>query len=349
MNINHSEYTIAEMAEQFKRKDLVINRQYQRGGGLWPTSAQSYFIDTIIQGYPFPKLYFYQVFDKARKKPIVEVVDGQQRLLTIIDFINDKVKLNKASSTHAGLVFSDLTEQEREDFIMYRVPVDVILAAQRPELLEMFRRMNAYTAPLNSAEKRHAKYQGKFKWFAVELSDVIGTILEEWSILTTKQIVRMGDTELIADLVLVLENGIGTKSDSEINKLYERYEDNFPKEKDYFDFISGFFQTLSQDFTELRGTLLMKPYAIHSLFAAYAHIKRGIPHGEDDIGFPSRQKEIKKDRAAIAELLELSDAHELKDVTGKYKDYVASALNTTTKAAQRRTRTRIVSSILDPK
>lgn len=349
MNINHSEYTIAEMVEQNKRKELVINRDYQRGGGLWPASAQSYFIDTILEEYPFPKLYFYQIYNKIKKKPIMEVVDGQQRLMTIIDFVNDKVKLNKSSTKHAGKIYSDLSEEEKEAFLMYRVPVDVILAAQRPELLEMFRRMNAYTAPLNPAEKRHAKYQGAYKWFAVELSDVIGVILEEWEILSTKQIVRMQDAELISELVLVLEKGLINRSEPEINKLYDRYDEEFPLEDDYFEFIAEFFGYLAEHFSELRATMLMKPYAIHSLFAAYAHIKRGIPNGEEDLKIPSRGKDIRFDEEAISELLELSDAHELKDTTGKYKDYVTAAITTTTKAAQRKARTRVLVEILDPK
>lgn len=30
--------------------------------------------------------------------------------------------------------------------------------------------MNSYTVPLNSQEKRHAFYQGEFKWFMVEVT-----------------------------------------------------------------------------------------------------------------------------------------------------------------------------------
>lgn len=348
MNINHAEYTIAEMAAQFSRKELVVNRQYQRGGGLWPHSAQSYFIDTILEKYPFPKLYFYQIFDKARKKPIMEVVDGQQRLQTIIDFLNNKIRLNKASGDYAGQLFSDLSEEDQEAFLMYRVPVDVILAAQRPELLEMFRRMNAYTAPLNPAEKRHSKYQGKFKWFVVELSDLIGPILEDWNILTTKQIVRMSDAELIAELVLILEKGLINRSEAEINKLYDKYDEQFPAEEEYFNFIYGFFDLLSASFGELRETHLMKPYAVHSFFAAYSHIKRGILNGEQDLGIPSRGKEIRKDEKTLEALAEISDAHELKDINGKYSEYVSAAMSSTTKVAQRRARSKVLARVLDP-
>lgn len=348
MEINHSAYTIAEIISGFSRKDIRINRSYQRSGGIWPSSAQTYFIDTILEKYPFPKLYFHQIYDRTLKKPIMEVVDGQQRLKTILDFSRDKIRLSKASQKHSGLTFSELDEATQESFQMYRVPVDVILAAERPQLLEMFRRMNAYTAPLNPAEKRHSIYQGKFKWFAVELADKISPILEEFGILTTKQIIRMADAELIAELVIVLDEGLVNRSESSVNKIYKKYDTSFTYEENYSTIISHFFQFLATNFGELRKTFIMKTYAVHSFFSAYAHIKYGIPDGEEYLSFPSRGKDVKADRETIDKLLEISDAHETKDIDGPYGKYVKAAISTTTKVAQRKARTKVLAQVLDP-
>jgi len=349
MRINHSEYTIAEIIDGFSTKNIRINRSYQRSSGIWPISAQTYFLDTILEQYPFPKLYFHQIYDRARRKPVMEVVDGQQRLQTIIDFRQDKIQLTKASKNFAGLKFSELDETVQESFLMYRVPVDVLLAAERSHLLEMFRRMNAYTAPLNPAEKRHSKYQGKFKWFAVELAGMISPILEEYGILTTKQIVRMADVELIAEFVIIIDRGLINRSEKAIDDLYKKYEDTFPNEEDYVRLINGFFMLLVSDFGALRNSFIMKTYAIHSFFAAYVHIKRGIPRGIEDIGIPSRGKDIKCDADTVAKLLAISDAHETKDVDGAYGKYVQAALSTTTKVAQRKARTQVLVNVLNPK
>jgi hypothetical protein len=349
MEINHSAYTIAEIISGFTRKDIRINRSYQRSGGIWPQSAQAYFIDTILEQYPFPKLYFHQIYDRTLKKPIMEVVDGQQRLQTILDFAQDKIRLSKASQKHSGLTYSELDETNQEAFQMYRVPVDVILAAERPQLLEMFRRMNAYTAPLNPAEKRHSIYQGKFKWFAVELADKISPILEEFGILTTKQIIRMADSELIAELVLVLEEGLINRTESSIYNVYKKYDVNFEREEEYANIIRHFFQMIASHFGELRNTFIMKTYAVHSLFSAYTHIKFGIPKGEESLGFPSRGKDIKTDDETLNKLIQISDAHETKDIDGPYGEYVKAAISTTTKAAQRKARTKILADVLDPK
>jgi Protein of unknown function DUF262 len=346
MEINHSEYTISELVERFD-KDIRVNRDYQRGGGLWPDSAKVYFIDTILEQYPFQKLYFHQIYDKAKKKPIMEVVDGQQRILTIIDFMNDELRLTGASQNFKGLTFSQLPEDMQERLRMSRIQVDVILSAEKTKLLEMFRRMNAYTAPLNPAEKRHAKYQGKFKWFAVEMADRITPALEQFGILSPKQMLRMAEVEFIAELAIVVDSGIIHKSSKSIEDIYKKYDKQFPIEEKVSMVISSFFETLVNNFGTLRNSHLMKTYAIHSFFCAYAQIRYGIPNGEETVGVKTRNMNIKTDKQTMARLQALSDAHEVKDETGEFREYVA-ATSTTTKEAQRKARSRVIAQIICP-
>lgn len=348
MEINHSGYTVAELADRFSRREVIINRSYQRGARLWPATAKIYFIDTILENYPFPKIYLYQSYDRAKRKPIMEVIDGQQRLLTVIDFLNDKIRLSRASKKFAGLLFSELPDDVQNLFVMYPIQADVILAAERPQLLEMFRRINAYTAPLNSAEKRHSRFQGRFKWFVIEIADQISPILEEFGILTTKQIIRMADAELIAELVLVLERGLINKSEKATNELYEQYDNVFENEERYADIILEFFNLIPELFNDLRKSFIMKTYAIHSFFSAFAHIKYGIPNGETDLNIPCRHQDIRVGDEVVQQLLTVAAAHETKDIDGPYRQYVQAAIGTTTKVTQRKARTRSLAQILDP-
>lgn len=347
MNINHSAYTIAELIERFD-KDIRINKEYQRSGQVWPDSAKAYFIDTIIEGYPFPKLYFYQVYDKKMKKPMMEIVDGQQRIMTIIGFKNKEFSLTSSSQNYSGLSFDDLPEDIQDKFLMTSVQVDVILSTDKAKLLEMFRRINAYTAPLNSAEKRHAKYQGRFKWFVTELADRLGGIMEEYNILTAKQIIRMADAEYIAELLIILDSGIIHKSASSIEKIYKKYDVTFPHEKDYENTITAFFNLLTSDFNELKDTHLMKSYALHSFFAAFAHITHGIPNGETDLGIVCNKNNVKKDKITIEKLKALAYAQEIKDEEGEFGQYVKATISTTTKANQRKSRAKYIANIFNP-
>ena len=86
MKVEESKYSIAEIIDWLNKRELIVNTEYQRGGGLWPSTAKSYFIDTILKDFPFPKVYFHERLDRETKRPRREIVDGQQRLSTILDF-----------------------------------------------------------------------------------------------------------------------------------------------------------------------------------------------------------------------------------------------------------------------
>ena len=247
MNLNIGQFSLVDFMGMLDRKEIIINRDYQRGSGLWTVSARSYFIDTILQGYPFPKIYLYQSFNERTKRPFKELVDGQQRITTIHDFYHDKFALNNASKNFARLKYSDLDEETQRSFLSYQIELSTILSASRAELLEMFRRMNAYTAPLKEAEKRHSTYQGEFKWFIAEMADRFSPILESYEILTQKQIARMADAEFISDLVVVVKDGIQTKRTAKIEQLYKTFDTKFPDKNHIQLVLERFFGVLTKD------------------------------------------------------------------------------------------------------
>jgi len=228
MKLDESRPSIANIRDMLIRGDLVANKEYQRSPGLWPNASRSYFIDTILEGYPFPKIYFHEYLDRKTKKVRTEIVDGQQRITTIQDFLNDKFALGKNSTKFAGLRFTDLDDDTQDKFLFYTVSIDVIRDAGRAEILQMFRRMNAYTLPLNAAEKRHSEFFGEFKDLVTRVLDYT-PFLSEWGVFTTRQIVRMADAAFIADLVLALEEGIVSTSDKKLHSLYSKYDSSFPR------------------------------------------------------------------------------------------------------------------------
>jgi len=345
MNLNVSQITLIDLVDQIRRKEVIINRDYQRGK-VWPNTAKSYFIDTILEGYPFPKIYLYQVFNEKINRPIKELIDGQQRMTAIMDFMQDKFKLGSNSNRYKGMCFSDLNDDDRNHFLSYQVEASVILSATRPELLEMFRRINAYTAPLSVAEKRHAVYQGDFKWFIVDLADAHSPLLGELGIVGPKLLSRMGDSEFISDLIVVLEKGVTTKTSKQIEDLYKQYDREFSQKPNYTAIVNEFFSLLASIFEPLHGTFMMKSYIVHSLFSAFVACKYGIPGMEDLVEFEAN-KSIKFDYdTIIPQLLELAEAHELQDTEGEHSAYVKACLSSTTKTPQRRERFKVIANIL---
>uniref|UniRef100_UPI002631B160 DUF262 domain-containing protein n=1 Tax=Pseudomonas sp. TaxID=306 RepID=UPI002631B160 len=213
-----------------------------------------------------------------------------------------------------------------------------ILAATRIELLEMFRRMNAYTAPLKEAEKRHSTYQGSFKWFIASITEgFYSPLLEAFEVLTEKQIARMGDAEFVSDLVVVLEYGVQSKRNTTIEKLYKEYDEAFPQESKYETILIEFFSALVEPLGGIRASFMTKSYVVHSLFCAFAAIKYGFPGSEEFVKNPSRNYNIDYE-AALPKLLELAEAHENQEDDGPYKRYVEACTSSTTQQAQRKIR-----------
>jgi hypothetical protein len=345
VKIANSQYTMVEIHDMLERQALVVNTEYQRSPRIWPSDAKSYFIDTVLEGYPFPKVYFYETYDRHRKKPRREIVDGQQRITTLDDFYKNAFRLTSASRRHKGLTFEELPEDKQQLFVMTPVQVDIILSAERSEILEMFRRMNAYTVPLNPAEQRHSGYQGSFKWFIVDMADEVSPVLEQFAVFSPKQILRMADAEFLTELALVLDVGITTKSAQAFKNIYSRYDEQFPSLLEFAKQIPDFFRTLGTDLSELQGTFLMKPYVIYSLFCAMTQRKYGIPGGES-LRINKAGRYFDDRGATVAKLRELAAAHEIKDEAGPYAEYVRACLSGTHRADLRKIRARYLGAAL---
>lgn len=334
MKVEEGKYSIAELVDWFKRRDLVVNDEYQRAGGLWPNSAKSYFIDTIINDFPFPKVYFHERLDKETKRPRREIVDGQQRLSTIVDFVDGKFALGKNARGLEGKRFKQLTEEQQDSFYSYTVSVDVIRNADRSDILQMFRRMNAFTLPLNAAEKRHSEFFGEFKDWVNTILDRFGGILIDWNVLTSRQVVRMADAEFIADLALAIEEGVISTSPAKLVALYKQYDKNFPERAKLDLQISSSIEVILTELSELQDTYITRPHILHSLICALIHNRFGIDGVDVVTGIESTGKFFNDRQLALASIRRLAAAHEEKDIS-EFREYVQAASEGGNRAPQR--------------
>lgn len=339
MEITRSSITISEIRDMWQRRELIVNKNYQRSASVWPEAARTYLIDTVLNGYVVPKVYLYQVFDKAKKKVIREIVDGQQRLTTMLSYLENEFTLTSRSSNYSGKKFDDLDEDLQQAYLTYPIEADIIYSAEQSDLLAMFTRMNAYTAPLNPAEKRHAQFEGPFKWFILEANTTIGPRLVELGIVTSKQSIRMQDAELLTELAIVLDSGITNKSEKGLSDIYKKYDSKFAHESDYRNKIGEFVDLLQGDLQPLRDTFMMKSYVCHSLFCALMQKKYGIPGG-DDLQIATNGVFYSDLPATLEQLLKLAEAHELHALDGPFAEYVEACSSTTHRIKQRQARTK---------
>jgi uncharacterized protein with ParB-like and HNH nuclease domain len=75
----------------YKRRDRFEIPDWQRQE-VWGPSKKQSLIDTILRGWKLPKFYFLRVSDTPES---FEVVDGQQRLVTIWEFFEDELPLSE--------------------------------------------------------------------------------------------------------------------------------------------------------------------------------------------------------------------------------------------------------------
>jgi hypothetical protein len=92
--IQPTNMTIAEYCGAMERKDIIVNKTYQRSDKVWPDSARSFLIESVLLGYPVPKIYLHSKTDLKTRRTIKEIVDGQQRSRAIFDFFNDNFNLS---------------------------------------------------------------------------------------------------------------------------------------------------------------------------------------------------------------------------------------------------------------
>lgn len=161
---------IIDLVAAMRANRLTLTSYFQRNL-VWRDTHKRDFIDTILKGYPFPQIFLARGAINIDTMSAYQcVVDGQQRLSTILDFVNNKLDVG-------GRTFAELLPKEKEDFLKYEVPViDFDLDAGDPRLREVFHRLNRTFYSLTAIEKIASSYSAsEFMLVARVLSGEITT------------------------------------------------------------------------------------------------------------------------------------------------------------------------------
>lgn len=151
-----------------ERETIDTNPDYQRVSGVWSLARRQLLIDSLLNGLDLPKFYFQEYSPPLHKNGQsfqFAVIDGQQRLNAIWDFIdgkyalaNDFELLSNPGLPLAGLTYNDLSQHyPRLQLRFNSTPLSVMLvqSSEHAYIEEMFTRLND-GVPLNAAEKRNA-------------------------------------------------------------------------------------------------------------------------------------------------------------------------------------------------
>jgi hypothetical protein len=337
MEIVPTNYAIADYCDDLEKNKIIVNRDYQRSDKVWPPAARSFLIETIILGYPVPKISLYQRIDVKTRKSVKEIVDGQQRSKAIMDFYIGKLRLSRTLQAEeiAGASYADLSEEMQGRFLNYSLSVDLFVAATSEEIREVFRRMNSYTVPLNPEETRHATYQGEFKWFIYSLSRECDRLFKDIGVFGEKAFVRMLDAKLLTEIIHALLNGIRTTNKSALDSLYKNYDAVFPQKDRFHERILSALQLISR-WKPLHEGPLAKPYMMYSLVLAVMHLLEPVGVLREHCDIVDSVK-IDDDQALVA-LSELAESVESGQARKELSDFVKASTSKTNVAQERATR-----------
>lgn len=149
-------WKIIEVFNKMRSNQLIVNVDYQRKL-VWKRQHKFEFIDTILKNYPFPEVYLAPGnLDQEKLVLIDEIVDGQQRLSTIKDYIlgQDVFALPKIPLKR----FSELNPEEKGSFLNYEVSIRYLKSVTPSQIREIFQRINKTDYALNTIERMNAQW-----------------------------------------------------------------------------------------------------------------------------------------------------------------------------------------------
>lgn len=139
------------------RKELILDPDFQRND-VWRGTQREELVESILMGIPIPVIYLFESKD-GRK----QVIDGRQRISTVIDFLNNRFRLKNLRILKGlnGKYFDDLEPKLQGVFEDFQFSF-YIIQPPTPERVkyDIFDRVNRGGTKLNSQEMRNALYQG---------------------------------------------------------------------------------------------------------------------------------------------------------------------------------------------
>jgi hypothetical protein len=259
--------------------ELEMKPPFQRNI-VWVDKQKSYLIDTILNGYPIPEIYMQEFVTESGKASYI-IVDGQQRLRSVLQFLEGKLAIDgKDSPTWADMTFEDLTGDDKKSIYQYDFVVRILPEMDDFQIRAIFQRLNRNVLALNMQELRQATYWGAYIQLMNDLSN-----LDSWKdvdLFTPNDVRRMLDVEYISELSIAYLNGLQNKK-SNLDKYYELYEHEFSDEqvKEVKTIFHSVLSEIVKILPSINKTRWNKKTDFYTLFLVFSNHKDRLPLSRD--------------------------------------------------------------------
>ncbi|MCC6739541.1 MAG: DUF262 domain-containing protein [Planctomycetia bacterium] len=272
-----STYRPSDFLNWRSNSQLNLTPKFQRRG-VWKSDARAYFIDTLLREMPVPPIYIRMVQSAELTDVIHEVIDGQQRISAVLDFLDNKYALSESlGAPWGGKTFKELSGAEKLRLKAYPFNAQVFSSASDVEILELFARLNTYSVPLNSQELRNGRFFGLFKQSVYSLGH---EHLEFWRsnrIFTEQGIARMLEAELVSELLVAQLHGMQDKKKS-LDEYYDKYDKDFKAQTKTCTRFKKCIDAITETFSDtLSSSEFRRPPLFYTLYCVVRHRLFSLP------------------------------------------------------------------------
>lgn len=216
---NSTNHTISDFVDWNNDNKLVLQPDFQRKA-VWNKASRIMLIDTLLKEYPLPKVFIQNTTENSGRT-VRKIIDGQQRLNAILDFVQGKIKLeNPYEGEFEGLYFSDLPDDVKNTMMRYIIDCNEAYGYTDEQYREIYTRLNKYAIPLNNQELRKAEFPGNFYKLAEKIANL--EVLDNWKVFTVASRRRLLDVEFISEILAGLLEGPQDKK-KRLDNFYIKY------------------------------------------------------------------------------------------------------------------------------
>ncbi len=226
------EYDLETLVKKIDKGVIKLDPDYQRRH-RWDEKTSSRLIESLILNIPIPTIYISQDVDvdSETEEYRYSVIDGQQRLTSMYNFIKDKYALTGLDALDElnGCYYKDLPPfliRRLEERTVKCLRIDSTIDAQVK--IDIFERLNSGSVKLEPQELRNAVLSGRFNILCKKLckNNDFRTLLQinPESPETNNRVRKMEDVELVLRFFTLIDGN------------YLNYKKS--KEKGFSDFLS---------------------------------------------------------------------------------------------------------------
>lgn len=242
-------YNVANTVEVLKLKvdndEINLKPEFQRDF-VWDINRASLFIDSLLIGLPIPSIFL----GKSKEDEKYIVIDGQQRLKSVIFYINGEFQSNNTRSIFAlrnlkSRKWNNLTYAELDPTLARRIKNAVLNTtviediSLRPKVVhDIFYRLNTGGMPLTDQEVRNAVYSGVFNQQINDLNKI-----DPWRKLLGKAVPdrRLRDAELVLRFLALLNDR--SQYDAPMREFLSNYQEANMANTKFLDSNAQVFET----------------------------------------------------------------------------------------------------------